>query len=334
MGELYVVPALVEGLVDALCEGIGVVEAVLAGGALAGDDGAHLAARAAGLQAALLEEIDDGLHVVERHALDLQRQARGEGHLAVAEAVGGVGDALQLRVVQLAVAGEHAAVEVVGALAVQEAQGLYRLDVVSGERAARGGFAVEGVDVLFQHVRAAQHSLQAAVLLGAVQGLEHVAVLRGERGFELAHQLGAVLLDAALHGGGGGGINEAERSQRTGERAARAAHAHAAAKGLHQLDVAFRKAQTVLLIGRQQQRFGAVAVRPVVFLGVVSKHKGYSPLVKCGKSRLAAADLLAQLRDRHAAQLDVGRIAQEALAALRLGDGAREIGVQLAAGVE
>ena len=61
------------------------IETVLAGRALAGDDGANLPGGAAGLKTVLREEGAERLDIGERDALHLDGQAGGHGDLAAAE---------------------------------------------------------------------------------------------------------------------------------------------------------------------------------------------------------------------------------------------------------
>ena len=276
VGQLHAVPALVEHLVDLLREGKGVVQAVLAGRALAGDHRAHLAARAARGEPFLGQIRADGRDVLVGHALDFDRQARGHGHFAIAELLRRLRDAAHVRVAQLAVAGDDAAVEVVGALAVQEAQGLDLLDLRGGQRAGGGRLllAVQAGDVRFQHVRAEQHRVQTAEGLRKALGLDVVAVHGGERLCELGDQARVVRLDAVRLGELGLGVEDAQRGQAPRQRAADAAAAHAAAKAGEQGEIRFRQIQTIGLVRRAQEGFRAVAaLLQIVLFDIVSQHR-------------------------------------------------------------
>ena len=153
--QLDIVPAAVEALVDLLGEGVGVDQTVLAGRTLAGNDGANLRACAAGLETVLGKECTQRFDICVRNALDLHGQTGGHGDLAAAETLCSFGDDLRLVCGDLAVAGDHAAVEAVhGVLVTQEAETFYTGDVLSGgsNGRARGGslclYAVTAVFLL------------------------------------------------------------------------------------------------------------------------------------------------------------------------------------------
>ena len=78
------VPLIKEG-VQLFRKGEGIDEPVLAGRALARDDGPHLCARAARLQPALLQKGDERFRFFIGDALDLAGEAHGHGDLSVAE---------------------------------------------------------------------------------------------------------------------------------------------------------------------------------------------------------------------------------------------------------
>ena len=118
VGQLDAVVAQVEPLVDLLAEGEGVIEAVLAGGALAGDHGPDQGAGTAGNQTGLGDELLKRGNIVIVDAPDLHGQTGGELHVAVAELLGGFGDDGGLLGGDLAVDGDDAGVKEVGSLVV------------------------------------------------------------------------------------------------------------------------------------------------------------------------------------------------------------------------
>ena len=103
--------AHIKALVDLFRQSIGVDEAVLAGRALAGDDGAHLFARAAGSEAVLCQKVDEGLDIFVFDPLDLDGEADGHGDFARAEFFARLCDGALLRRGDLAVFGDDAGVE-------------------------------------------------------------------------------------------------------------------------------------------------------------------------------------------------------------------------------
>ena len=135
VGQLDLVVAHKEALVDLLRQGVGVDETVLAGGTLAGDHGAHLGAGAAGLQTGLFpQELAQGLDVLKGHTLDLHGETGGHGNLAAAEALGRLGDHAALLRGNFAVAGNDTAVKTVGGTFVpQKAQALHAGDLALGD---------------------------------------------------------------------------------------------------------------------------------------------------------------------------------------------------------
>ena len=124
VGQADRVVALVEPVVNLLAEGEGVQQAVLAGGALAGHHGPHQGAGAAGDKALPGDVGPEILDLVVGDALDLNGQAGGEGDIPVAELLRRLGNALLLGSGDLAVDGDDAAGEVVGALVAEKSQRL------------------------------------------------------------------------------------------------------------------------------------------------------------------------------------------------------------------
>lgn len=110
--------------------GIGIQQAILAGGTLAGDNWAYLFAGTAGLQAAFCQEGTQRINFFKGNLLDFHGQAGGKAQFTVAEFVCGIHNALHVFGGDFAVAGDDTAVEQVGALAVQAAQGLDTADLL------------------------------------------------------------------------------------------------------------------------------------------------------------------------------------------------------------
>ena len=132
-----VVPALIEALVDGTRERDRVDQTVLAGRALAGDDGANLRAGAAGLKTVLREEGAERLDIGERDALHLDGQAGGHGDLAAAEFFRRVYDRADLVRLKAAVSRDDASVEAVRrGFVVQETESLDPFDVLGGRKRA------------------------------------------------------------------------------------------------------------------------------------------------------------------------------------------------------
>ena len=102
VGQLYIVPALVEFLVELPGQSLGVDEAVDAHGALTGHNGPHPGAGATGVQTGLGNVLVEGLDGVIGKSLDLDGQAGGHGQPAVSELLGGLRGHSKL------LAGEHA----------------------------------------------------------------------------------------------------------------------------------------------------------------------------------------------------------------------------------
>ena len=132
-----VVPALVEALVDGTRKRDRVDQTVLAGRALAGDDGANLRAGAAGLKTVLREEGAERLDIGERDALHLDGQTGGHGDLAAAELLCRVYDRADLVRLKAAVSRDDARVEAVRrGFVVQETESLDPFDVLGGRKRA------------------------------------------------------------------------------------------------------------------------------------------------------------------------------------------------------
>ena len=106
------VPFIKEG-VQLFRKGEGIDEPVLAGRALARDDGPHLCARAARLQPALLQKGDERFRFFIGDALDLAGEAHGHGDLSVAELLCRLRDGIHLLRGDLPVRRDDADVEAV-----------------------------------------------------------------------------------------------------------------------------------------------------------------------------------------------------------------------------
>ena len=134
VGQLDVVIAQVEPLVDLRAEAEGVIEAVLAGGALAAHHGADLGAGTAGGQAVLPQECLKFGDLVIGDAGQLHGHAGGKLDLTAAEPVGGLGNGPDLLRGHIAVGGQNTGVEAVGPLVLQETHTLHALDIVGMDR--------------------------------------------------------------------------------------------------------------------------------------------------------------------------------------------------------
>ena len=109
VGQLYVVPALVEFLMELPGQGLGVDEAVDAHGALAGHNGPDPGPGAAGVQAALLEELVEGFNGLIGKSLDFHGHAGSHGNGSAAELLGGLGGHHELLTGEDPVLGDNAA---------------------------------------------------------------------------------------------------------------------------------------------------------------------------------------------------------------------------------
>lgn len=140
VGQLDSGVALEEAFVDRKGQGVGIDQAVLAGGTLTGDHWADLGAGAAGLQTSLLpEKSPKGLDIFKGNALDLHGQAGGHGYLAAAEALGCLRDDMALLRSDLSVPGDDTAVEsILGALVPEKSQGLDPGDLTLRDRGRFG----------------------------------------------------------------------------------------------------------------------------------------------------------------------------------------------------
>ena len=134
MGQGHIMIAHIEPLVDFLGKGIGIDQAVLAGGSLAGNHRANQCPGAAGGQAAGAQKIRQRLDVFISDALNLHGQPGGHGHLTGAEPIGGLGNGPVLVGGDSAIAGDDPGVEHIGIpLVPQKAQTLDPLDVLRGQ---------------------------------------------------------------------------------------------------------------------------------------------------------------------------------------------------------
>ena len=127
----------VELLVDPVGQAEGIQQAILAGGTLTGHHRTDQRAGAAGEQAVLTQEVDEGLDVLMLDALNFQGQTGGHGHLAGAELLGSLGNGLVLLGGDLTIAGNDPDIEHIGIpLVLQAAQGLHPLDLLGRQLAA------------------------------------------------------------------------------------------------------------------------------------------------------------------------------------------------------
>ena len=117
-----------------LRQAIGIQKAVLAGRSLTCHHRTHFGSGTAGLQTFLRQECPERLDPVKRHTHDLQRQTGGHHHIPAAELLRRLRDLLMLRHGDLAVFGDHAHVEFIGALIVQTAQRLDTGDLLRRHR--------------------------------------------------------------------------------------------------------------------------------------------------------------------------------------------------------
>ncbi len=117
-----------------LRQAIGIQKAVLAGRSLTCHHRTHFGSGTAGLQTFLRQKCPERLDPVKRHTHDLHRQTGGHHHIPAAEPLRRLRDLLMLRHGNLAVSGDHAHVELIGALIVQTAQRLDTGDLLRRHR--------------------------------------------------------------------------------------------------------------------------------------------------------------------------------------------------------
>ena len=129
MRELHLTVALVEPVMDLFGQAEGIDKAVLAGGTLAGNHGAHLGTGTAGLQPFPGNIGTEILDLVKGDTLNLHGHPGGEGDIAVAELFCRLADALKLLRGDLTVDGNDPGGEIVGSLVAQKAKTLDSLFV-------------------------------------------------------------------------------------------------------------------------------------------------------------------------------------------------------------
>ena len=121
VGQLDLTVAEIEEIMDLFAESEGIVSAVLAGSALAGNYRADFGAGAAGGKSCLSNILLKSGDVVKMYAGDLDGETGGKLHLAAAVFLGSLGNHDSLIGGYLAVAGYYSAVKAIGALVVKKA---------------------------------------------------------------------------------------------------------------------------------------------------------------------------------------------------------------------
>ena len=131
--QLDRVVAQIKLLVDFFTQSEGVIQAVLAGGSLAGDHRTDQGASAASHEASRSDEFLEGGNVVKVNAPDFHGETGGELYFAAAKFLSGLSQDGGLLRSDLAVDCNHPGVEQIGAFVVQEAQSFDPLDFCSAD---------------------------------------------------------------------------------------------------------------------------------------------------------------------------------------------------------
>ena len=125
MGELDLVEALIETLVDLFAELIRFDQTEAAGRALAGDNGTNERTCSAGFKTVLCEKFDKSVNVFVFYSLDLDGKSGGHSDLAASETVGSLSDSALLVRRDLAVTCDNADVkDVVESLVLKATESL------------------------------------------------------------------------------------------------------------------------------------------------------------------------------------------------------------------
>ena len=262
VGQRHVRVTLEEPVMDLIAQRVSVIQAILAGGTLAGNHRTYFAAGTAGLQTRFSHIGTESVDVVVIDAGDLHGQAGGEHHVAVAVPLGRFGDRLTLLIGDTAVTGNDAAVEFVGALVVEESHGLDTLDVLGAQGAAcaggTGSPVVQLVNKFLQRLGGQLHGGAAAAGFGLIPGSQSGAV-RGAAGqFQRKglHKPGAQFLQILPLA-----ILLAQHTDSACQSAASAPAAHAGAEPGKKGGIRLSQSQVVHLIGGQQDGLSASLVQ-------------------------------------------------------------------------
>ena len=250
-----------------VAERICIIESVLAGGTLTGNNGTNLTACASGFKSCFSKACAESVNVTIFDTGNLNSQSCCEHHVAVAVLLCRVDDRLTFLGGNASVTGDDTTVEFICSLVMQESQSLNTLDVVGTQSTAlacRGNrTSVYSVDIFLQSLCGKLHGFAATAVFVFITCSQCSAVngpavhLFFKRFNKPAAQLLEIVTSAVL---------SAENTDSSGKRAAGASAAHSGTESGEKCRVGFSQAQFIYLIGRQKNGFRTAFVQSIVIV--------------------------------------------------------------------